>query len=177
MKSYWYFVRRVGDFKHNDVVCKVSVGASRREQIKCALVQEFAKDCGLYFHKVDEQSDKAILLLASSLFPDVNNPLLLLRTHTLSICELYSRIVDDAWSDIENDAAIKQGFFQLISIFDPRYYLNPSQIPSITACPSGKRKNLSTLMSNDCVRAVLCVTGLMFLMMADSIVSLLCGFD
>lgn len=177
MKSYYYFVRQSTDFCHDDVVYKVGVGISKRDQTKLCLIETYCEDCGLYFQKVSATSDQAILNLAESLWPNSKCALLMLKTASISISDLYSRIVDDRWSDIEREAKNKHSFFRLLACFDARQPQPHTKFHSITTCPPGIRKNLSLLLANDVRRAAVCTVGILFLIMLDCLVCTWMGWS
>ncbi len=143
MKSYFYFVRNLNGFKSDDVVYKVAVGVSFKDVAKMSLVQEFAKDCGMYFERVSNTSDASITLLAKSLFPGSSYPEVYLRTAVVSIHQLYKMILDDSFLSFEKNLAFPKAHVQMLSHFSPSFKLRNSTSSSITICPSLRRKYLS----------------------------------
>lgn len=153
MKSYFYFVRNLNGFSSDDVVYKVAVGVSFKDVAKMSLVQEFARDCGMYFERVSATSDAAISLLAKSLFPGSSYPEIYLRTAVVSIHELYRMILDDSFLSFEKNLAFPKAHVQMLSHFSPSFKLRNSPSSCITICPSLRRKNLSQSESADFTRA------------------------
>lgn len=153
MKSYYYFVRNLNGFSSNDVVYKVAVGVSFKDVAKMSLVQEYAKDCGMYFEVVSNKSDAAIGQLAKSLFAGSSFPEMYLRTAVVSIHELYKMILDDSFTAFEKNLSFPRQQAQLLSHFSPSFKLRNSPSSCITFCPSLRRKYLSQRESADFTRA------------------------
>lgn len=113
------------EFSHvsvDTVVYHVKVGTSDREHVKFALVAEYCKDCGLYFSKVSDSSDRAIRLLEKSLFPGSSFFTSPLRRATISISELYRLILDDSFATFEKQHQERRGSFNFKCLVDPRFY-------------------------------------------------------
>lgn len=153
MKSYYYFVRNLNGFNSDDVVYKVAVGVSFKDVAKMSLVQEYAKDCGMYFEIVSNKSDAAIGQLAKSLFAGSSFPEMYLRTAVVSIHELYKMILDDSFITFEKNLGFPRQQAQLLSHFSPSFKLRNSPSSCITFCPSLRRKYLSQRESTDFTRA------------------------
>lgn len=153
MKSYFYFVRNLNGFKSDDVVYKVAVGMSFKDVAKMSLVQEFAKDCGMYFERVSTTSDASITLLAKSLFPGSSYPEVYLRTAVVSIHQLYKMILDDSFLSFEKNLTFPKAHVQMLSHFSPSFKLRNSPSSCITICPTLRRKYLSHAESADFTRA------------------------
>lgn len=153
MKSYYYFVRNLNGFSPNDVVYKVAVGVSFKDVAKMSLVQEYSKDCGMYFEIVSPRSDAAVSQLAKSLFAGTSFPELYLRTAVVSIHELYKMIIDDSFLSFEKNLGFPRQQAQLISHLSPYFKLRNYPSPCITFCPSLRRKYLSLRKCTDFTRA------------------------
>ena len=153
MKSYYYFVRNLNGFSSDDVVYKVAVGVSFKDVAKMSLVQEYAKDCGMYFEIVSPKSDAAVSQLAKSLFVGSSFPELYLKTAVLTIHELYKMILDDSFIAFEKNLDFPRAQAQMISHFSPSFKLRNSPSSCITICPSLRRKYLSQSESADFTRA------------------------
>lgn len=143
MKSYYYFVRRPSGFSRKDVVYKVYAGKEREEQVLLALVQEYCKDCGLYFQVVSDVSDNTVRMLARSIFGSSIFALNMMRMKTISIGECYSRIVSDCWSDIEDSMIESTAFFHHLDCYGVRFNNSSSLFKRKKSCPPVQRKNLS----------------------------------
>ena len=153
MKSYYYFVRNLNGFSPNDVVYKIAVGVSFKDVAKMSLVQEYSKDCGMYFEIVSPKSDAAVSQLAKSLFVGSSFPELYLRTAVVSIHELYRMILDDSFTAFEKNLGFPRHQAQLISHFSPSFKLRNSPSSSNTICHTLRRKYLSQSESADLTRA------------------------
>jgi len=142
MKSYFVFVRNMSRFDRESVVYDVTVGTSERDQIKLALVQEYVKDCGIFFKRRDLTTSTTIANLAKSLFQGSALPSLHLRRAKVSIAQLYDLLIEDGFDAYESHLKQPRGTFRLLSTLDYKT-ISPS-LPcntKRTAIPSS-RKNL-----------------------------------
>lgn len=143
MKRNYWFVRQMHQFGVDDVVYKVAVGSSMREHAKLELVKQYCKDCGMFFSLVDDDSDKAIELLANSLFPNSSFSTLYLRRANVSISQLYDMIVDDSFKEFEDAITFTHAHALLLSILSPSSYYAQAHNQCNTTCQPYRRKYLS----------------------------------
>lgn len=143
MKRNYWFVRQMHQFGVDDVVYKVAVGSSMREHAKLELVKQYCKDCGMFFSMVDDDSDKAIELLAKSLFPNSAFSTLYLRRANVSISQLYDMIVDDSFKVYEDTLTFTHAHALLLSLLSPSSYFNQAHSQCNTTCQPYRRKYLS----------------------------------
>lgn len=159
MKRHYWFVRQMHQFGVDDVVYKVSVGSSMREHAKLELVKQYCKDCGMFFSLVDDDSDKAIELLANSLFPNSSFSMLYLRRANVSISQLYDMIVDDSFKVYEDALTFTHAHALLLSILSPTSYYNQAHNQCNTTCQPYQRHYLSHIDRTE-VKDVLLKCGL-----------------
>lgn len=159
MKRNYWFVRQMHQFGVDDVVYKVAVGSSMRECAKLELVKQYCKDCGMYLHVVDDDSDKAIELLANSLFPDSSFSMLYIRRANVSISELYVMIVDDSFKVFEDALTFTHAHALLLSILSPSSYYAQAHNQCNTICQPYRRQYLSHTDSTE-IQGVLIKCGL-----------------
>lgn len=166
MKHYYYFVRNLNGFGSGDVVYKVAVGASMREHVKFELVRQFASDCGMYFHPVSDESDRAILLLANSLFKGTSFPEMYLRRANVSISELYRMILDDSFTSFESSLTESPAKFRLLSHLSPSFRLLNHNIKCNTLRHPSRSKYLSHAEGSENTRVVIsfCLILVLFLL-------------
>lgn len=140
MKHYYYFVRDLAKATPDSFVYHVSVGSSDREFTKLCLVQEYCKDCGLYFHRVDDVSDTAIRNLEKRLFPGTKLFISPMKRASVSISDLYDMIVEDSFTLFEKSYTEKRGFFRFKCLLDNEFYAkqNKKKNPRTLPCPSRK---------------------------------------
>lgn len=101
MKSKYCFLRSRGNLSPGDVIYQVWVGSYLREFTKLRLVQEYCKDCGLYFEKWSLEVDSRLDREKSRFQPSGNllsSPFL---SASISIDKLYAMIIDDSFSAFE----------------------------------------------------------------------------
>lgn len=162
MKSYYYFVRTVGHFQADDVVYKVAVGTSDREQAKHALLKEFCRDSGFYYEKVSDSSDKAVDLLAEGVFHRGPVSRVLLRFATISVSELYKMAVDDSFARYEAKMACLPAYFHILGCFGVILKNPAGSLREKANKPSRQRKNLNHKKMMSPKEAV-CVFGLILI--------------
>lgn len=155
MKRYYYFVRNLNGFGSNDVVYKVAVGTSMREQAKMVLVSEFAKDCGMYFQPVSDVSDRAIESLANSLFTGSSFALMYLRRADVSICDLYQMIMDDSFLTFEKNLTEPATKFRFLSLLSPSFLFLNQPSKCITTCQPSRSKYLSPAEGSENTRVII----------------------
>lgn len=171
MKSYFCFIRETGLPRPDSFVYHVGVGSSDRDQVKLALVQEYAKDCGLYFKKWSSQVDTSLDFARSKFKPlkgRWSRPFLHAR---ISIAQLYQMIIDDSF--VEYEANVKNNLWP---VYHPTIMMrnassNQSTQVSNTVCQASKGQNLSLGKLSDGVQATLCLMFILGLLILDAYIS------
>lgn len=174
MKSYFVFVRNMSQFDRDSVVYDVTVGASDRDQVMFALVQEFVRDCGIFFKRRDLTTSTTIANLAKSLFPGSALPSLHLRRAKVSIAQLYNLIIESGFDAYESKLKQPQGTFRLLCSLD--YKTISPTLPcntKRTAIPSS-RKNLKSEGRQDALQA--CI-GFGLILIAFLCAAYICGTE
>lgn len=165
MKHYFWFVPHCGAFTQKDVVIKMSVGSSMREQAKLELIKQYAQDCGFYLEPVSDTSDAAIEQLANSLFAGSRFALFYLRTMHLGVSQVYQMIIDGVIENLSTQFNYSAQTLKLISLFSPSYFLSHNQSICHTFCQRPRRKYLSHQDSTQFSNAVIggCLILVLFL--------------
>lgn len=101
MKSKYCFLRSSGLTSPEDFVYVVWVGSSLRELTLKSLVEEYARDCGLYFKKWSPEVDSHIDKARSRFKADGNALGFSFRSISVSIKDLGNLIVDDSFDALE----------------------------------------------------------------------------
>lgn len=149
----------------------VWVGSSLRELAIKSLVEEYAKDCGLYFKRwcpqVDSDIDKASLRYLT----DANGLGFAFRSISISIQELSNLIVDDSFDAMEKAYTMSQSekWCRFRNSIEYVSALNHSFVIQ-NASPS-PRKYLSLAKKSQRVRVVACFVGIVILFALDALVS------
>lgn len=171
MKSKYCFLRSSGLTSPDDFVYVVWVGSSLRELAIKSLVEEYARDCGLYFKRwspqVDSDIDKAGLKYRS----DANGLGFAFRSISVSIQELSNLIVDDSFDAMEKAYTMSQSekWCRFRNSIEYVSALNHSFVIQ-NASPS-PRKYLSLAKKSQRVRVVACFIGIVILFALDALVS------
>lgn len=121
-------------------VYHVGVGTSEREQTKFTLVREYCKDCGLYFEKVSQDSDRAVSNLQKSLFGGSAFIVSPLHHAKISISQLYDFIIDDSFEAFEKSYIAPRGTHIFRSKVNPNYICQErrKKIKSLLLTPARK---------------------------------------
>ena len=174
MKKNYLFARNLGKFSREDVLYIVSVGSSQREQVKFDLVQEYCKDCGIYFQPVSDRTDKVIKNLASSLFSGCLWPSLMVRKATVSITKLYNMINDDSFIAFEMSHHPQRHFFHLMHHIDPHFLHHLPISNSDTFLPTKRRKNLKSSERESIGQAII---GFCLILLTFVVAGYICGTE
>lgn len=171
MKSKYCFLRSSGLSSPEDFVYVVWVGSSLRELAIKSLVEEYAKDQGLYFKRwsllVDSDIDKA----GSRYLTDANGLGFAFRTISITIQELSNLIVDDSFDAMEKAYTMSESekwcrfrnSIEYVSAINRSFVIHH-------ASPS-PRKYLSLAKKCQRVRVVACFIGIVILFALDALVS------
>lgn len=171
MKSKYCFLRSSGLSSPDDFVYVVWVGSSLRELAIKSLVEEYARDCGLYFKRWSPQVDSDIDKAGSKYRSDANGLGFAFRSISVSIQELSNLIVDDSFDAMEKAYTMSQSekwcrfrnSIEYVSALDRSFVIQ-------NASPS-PRKYLSLAKKSQRVRVVACFIGIVILFALDALVS------
>lgn len=155
MKRYFYFVPNLHNFGREDVVFVVSVGISQREQTKLALLNEYAKDCGMYLKPRSVTSDLAIDHLKKTLFPNwrfLHSPL---KMAYLPISDLYRLIIDGDLNLFTKSIKEPSGSFFFRQMSDPYFLFKQNQGRQAKHTATALRKYLKSYERDEFLRAVI----------------------
>ena len=171
MKSKYCFLQSSGLSSPDDFIYVVWVGSSLRESAIKSLVEEYARDAGLYFkrwsHVVDSDIDKA----KSRFTTDANGLGFAFRTISISIKELSNLIVDDSFGALEKAYTMSESekWCRFHNSIEYAAAVNHSNVIQ-NASPS-LRKYLSLAKKSQRVKAVACFIGMMIIFALDALVS------
>lgn len=149
----------------------VWVGSSLRELAIKSLVEEYARDCGLYFKRWSPQVDSDIDKASSRYLTDANALGFAFRSISISIQELSNLIVDDSFDAMEKAYTMSQSekWCRFRNSIEYVSALNRSFVIQ-NASPS-PRKYLSLAKKSQRVRVVACFIGIVILFALDALVS------
>lgn len=167
MKSKYCFLRSSGDLKPGDIVYQVWVGSFLREFTKMTLVQEYCKDCGLYFQKWSPLVDSHLDEMRSRFQPDGNPFTSPFVSASISIDKLYALIIDDGFAAFEKSLYLTQfekwcRYRQTIRYCQS---INKTNVP-LHAYPH-VRKNLSHRNGSEVYKAACGLVGILVLIALD----------
>lgn len=156
MVHLYCFIRDCGDVRPDAKVFKVKVGSSQRDQVKCSLLENFARDLGCYFHRWDENTDKMLILRYGRFFAGSENVGLRYETIVISVSELYRHIIDGDLDSVKNSPQFFRNLFRSYSIVNPTLNLRKSTAKIAMYASTYRRKNLSPIMSRQTIDTLYC---------------------
>lgn len=171
MKSKYCFLRSRGNLSPGDVIYQVWVGSYLREFTKLKLVQEYCKDCGLYFERWSPEVDSRLYREKSRFCSDGREFTSPFLSASITIDKLYAMIIDDSFESFEKSLNLTP--------FDKwcRYRQTVQYCQSINksnvlhhAYPQ-VRKNLSLSNGNEAYKAVCGFVGILVLIALDIIMT------
>lgn len=171
MKSKYCFLRSSGLSSPDDFIYVVWVGSSLRELAIKSLVEEYAKDAGLYFKRWSPQVDSDIDKASSRYLTDANGLGFSFRSISVSMQELSNLIVDDSFDAMEKAYTMSDSekWCRFRNSIEYVSALNRS-IVIRNASPS-PRKYLGLAKKSQRVRVVACFIGIVILFALDALVS------
>lgn len=171
MKSKYCFLRSRGLNCPENFVYVVWVGSSLRELAIKSLVEEYARDCGLYFKRWSPEVDSDIDKAASRYKADANGLGFTFRTISISIQELSNLIVDDSFDALENAYTMSRSekWCRFRNSIEYVSALNHSNV--IRHASPSLRKYLSLAKQSQRVQAVACFIGIVMIFALDALVS------
>lgn len=171
MKSKYCFLRSSGLKSPEDFVYVVWVGSSLRELAIKTLVEEYAKDCGLYFKRWSAEVDSHIDKAKSRYHTDANGLGFAFRTISISIKELSNLIVDDSFEALEKAYTMSESekWCRFRNSIDYVSAINRSNVLQ-NASPS-LRKYLSLAKKSQRGKVLACFVGMVFIFLLDALVS------
>lgn len=176
MKCKYCFLRFGDQMRVGDFVYVVMVGSSIREFAKFKLIEEYAKDCGLYFRKWDDQVDSHIQRLSAKYKVNGNVIAFPYRSVTVSVSWLYRTILDDSFEAFERNLPLSHNEVVTNLFHHPSFIGYQHHQPCNTSCLSLNVKNLSFEKKVERVKVNLCAAGIVLLVLVDAIISNLMGW-
>lgn len=171
MKSKYCLLRSSGLSSPEDFVYVVWVGSSLRELAIKSLVEEYARDCGLYFKRWSPEVDSHIDKAGSRYLTDANGLGFAFRRISVSIQELSNLIVDDSFDAMEKAYTMTESekWCRFRNSIEYVSAINHSIV--IQHASPSPRKYLSLAKKSQRVRVVACFIGIVILFALDALVS------
>lgn len=94
MVRYYVYCECQGDIRPDTQVFKVKVGSSRRDRVKCSLLENYAEDMGFFFRPYDEITENWLILRSKSLLKGSERVGLFYQSIRITVQELYRHILD-----------------------------------------------------------------------------------
>lgn len=171
MKSKYCFIRRVGELEPGDVIYQVWVGSYLSEFTKLTLVQEYCKDCGLYFEKWSPQVDSHIDKAKAKFRLDANPVASPFRSASVTISKLYAMIIDDTFAKFEQNLPMTQAEKWMQFHHSLSYYQSLSKTNVLRNAYLPRRKHLSSRNRVEGQKALFYFMCVAVLIIIDAVVS------
>lgn len=171
MKSKYCFLRSHGCLEPGDVIYQVWVGSYLREFTKLRLVQEYCKDCGLYFEKWSPEVDSRLEREKSRFRSgdrQFTSPFL---SASITIDKLYAMIIDDSFESFEKSLNLTpfEKWCRYRQTIQYCQSINKSNV--LHHAYPHVRKNLSHSNGNEVYKAACGLVGILVLIALDIIMT------
>ena len=171
MKSKFCFIRNPQWPQAGDFIYQVWVGSYLSEFTKLTLVQEYCKDCGLYFEKWSPQVDSHLDKAKARFRLDANPFASPFRSASVTISKLYAMIIDDSFAKFEKNLPITQAEKWMQFHHSLSYYQSLSKTNVLRNAYLPRRKNLSSRNRVEGQKALFCTICIIILIAIDAVVS------
>ena len=156
MVNLYCFIAECGAPSPQSRVFKVRVGSNQRDQIKCSLLENYAKDLGYYFHRWDERTDKMLILRFGRHLQGSEKVGLRYETVLTSIAELYQHVIDGTLNQLTNKPNYFRNLFRSQTILDPILSSCQTIRKCNTLASTSIRKNLSPIAGRQLIDTIYC---------------------
>ena len=156
MVNLYCFIAECGAPSPQSRVFKVRVGSNQRDQIKCSLLENYAKDLGYYFHRWDERTDKMLILRFGRHFQGSEKFGLRYETVLTSIADLYKHVIDGTLNQLTNKPNYFRNLFRSQSIIAPLSAAHTIIRQCNTLASTSLRKNLSPIAGRQLIDTIYC---------------------
>lgn len=156
MVNLYCFIAECGAPSPQSRVFKVRVGSNQRDQIKCSLLENYAKDLGYYFHRWDDRTDKMLILRFGRHFQGSEKVVLRYETVLTSIAELYQHVIDGTLNQLKNKPNYFRNLFRSQTILDPILSSYKTIHKCNTLASTTIRKNLSPIAGRQLIDTIYC---------------------
>ncbi|MBR4846040.1 MAG: hypothetical protein IKU98_06430 [Bacteroidaceae bacterium] len=158
MKKIYLYVPDGDSMAYDSVVVWLSVGTSKADRTKLALLECYANDLGQFLRVRDDDTNFWLDQRAKELFPDSNCPRMHFYSGSLPIGEAYKLIIDGQLDLYVRNLPKPTHYLNTLFHLDANFMRSHSPESCITSCPRGKRKYLSQTEVSQLVYATLPIT-------------------
>lgn len=155
MKHFYCYCEESGVLCPTSRVYKVAIGDNDRDQIKKALVDSYALDCGFYFRIWDDATEfdlsKRCSVKHRSGYP-IGHPFQIIH---LSIRDLYRHIIDGDLHCVQNSINSHRNFLRMASVLSPDFRANQLQNVIRNSARARHVKNLSHVLPDDMITTII----------------------
>lgn len=143
MVRYYVYCESQGISNPDAQVFKVKVGSSRRDRVKCSLLENYAEDMGYFFRPYDEITTNWLILRNERLFKGSEQVGLLCGSVLISIQDLYRHIIDGDLHTVKPSSNYVHNLFRTKICLFPAINLRKKFGTVFDSATTFPRKNLS----------------------------------
>ena len=143
MVKYYVYCECQGNIKTDTQVFKVKVGSSRRDRVKCSLLENYAEDMGFFFRPYDEITENWLIVKSKSLFEGSERVGLLCGSVLISVQDLYRHIIDGDLHTVKPSSNYVRNLFLTKICLYPAVNLRKKFGTIFDSATTYPRKNLS----------------------------------
>ena len=153
MKKWYCYTEVQGALSPTSKVFKVAVGDCQRDQVKKALLDCYALDCGFYFRQWDQDTEFELISRQQG-FHDVTNVCPFgFQVVYVNIHMLYQAIMNGNVQNLDNNTAYYKALFRDITKLSPFFFAANSPLKKSAPALTEKEKNLSVRSGSEGIRA------------------------
>ncbi len=153
MKKWYCYTEAQGSLSPASKVFKVAVGDCQRDQVKKALLDCYALDCGFYFRQWDQDTEFELISRQQG-YHDVTGVCPFgFQVVYVNIHMLYKAIMNGDILDLDNDTSYYKALFRDLSKLSPVFFAAHSSFRKSAPALTEKEKNLSVRCGSEGMKA------------------------
>lgn len=170
MTLYFCYIESAAQVTAETKIFKVKVGDCRRDQIKRALLENYAEDTGGFFRVWDGDTDYFLSRVVPQRDAAGRETWLGSLTVSTDVQTLYRHILDGTLSDLRRPPFAVRNFLRMSAILSPSFFFKIRPRRKAIPVPTVPRKNLSPRPVDDETNAALCFAAIVILFWLGSLI-------
>lgn len=169
MKKWYCYTEVQGSLSPASKVFKVAVGDCQRDQVKKALLDCYALDCGFYFRQWDNDTEFELISRQKG-YNDVTHVCPFgFQVVYVNIHMLYRAIMNGDIQNLDNNTAYYKALFRDLTKLSPFFFSANSPLKKSAPALTEKEKNLSVRSGSEGIKAVFGFSLILALFLLGSI--------
>lgn len=153
MKKWYCYTEVQGSLSPTSKVFKVAVGDCQRDQVKKALLDCYALDCGFYFRQWDQDTEFELISRQQG-YHDVTGVCPFgFQVIYVNIHMLYRAIMEGNIQNLDNNSSYYKALFRDLTKLSPTFFAANSSFKKSALALTEKEKNLSFRSSSEGIQA------------------------